>query len=44
MGVIIKDGNTISWDQFYLEQILPEKLALDLEYLKNQSLRIDIKI
>ena len=30
-------------DQVYLEQILPVKLALDLEYLKNRSLGLDIK-
>ena len=31
-------------DRVYLEEILPEKLALDLEYVENQSLLRDIKV
>ena len=31
-------------DRVYLEQILPEKLALDLEYIEDNSLLLDIKI
>lgn len=31
-------------DQVYLEEILPEKLSLDLEYIDNNSILTDIKI
>lgn len=31
-------------DRLYLEEVMPEKLALDLEYVENRSLILDIKI
>lgn len=32
------------WEKLYIEKVMPEKLALDLRYIENQSLWSDIKI
>jgi len=39
---ILKDSTDP--DKDYLEKIAPEKLRLSLEYMKNQSLWLDIKL
>ena len=41
---ILADVPANKLDQVYLQDILPEKLALDLEYLKNRSLLLDLRI
>ena len=41
---ILADVPTEKIDQVYLEEILPEKLALDLDYVNKNSLLLDIKI
>ncbi len=32
------------WEQVYREQVLPAKLAIDLAYLEQRSLRTDIRL
>ena len=41
---ILADVTVDQIDRVYLEQILPEKLALDLAYIESNSLLLDIKI
>lgn len=41
---ILADVPAGELDQVYLEEILPEKLALDLDYIEDNSLLLDIKI
>ena len=33
-----------NWEQVYIEQVLPDKLAIDLEYLSTRSIQSDIHI
>lgn len=32
------------WEKLYIEKVMPDKLTLDLHYVENQSLWLDIKI
>lgn len=32
------------WEKLYIEKVMPDKLTLDLHYIENQSLWLDIKI
>lgn len=32
------------WEKLYIEKVMPDKLTLDLQYVENQSLWLDIKI
>ncbi|MBI5928547.1 MAG: sugar transferase [Chloroflexi bacterium] len=38
----ILQGN--GWEKLYVEKVMPDKLTLDLSYVENQSLWLDIKI
>lgn len=37
-------GNAENPDKVYIQQVMPDKLALDLEYVKNSTLQNDIRI
>ena len=41
---ILADVPADQLDQVYLQEVLPKKLALDLEYVENKSLLLDIKV
>ena len=32
------------WEQVYIEELLPKKLALDLEYVRNNGVVRDIRV
>ncbi|MBC7185751.1 MAG: sugar transferase [Calditrichaeota bacterium] len=40
--ILARAGET--WEQVYLTQILPEKLRMDLDYVRQQSLLYDLKV
>jgi len=33
-----------NFEEDYIKEIMPKKLALDLEYIENQSLLLDVKL